>query len=88
MGTMMGALHIKDKIHLMIGKLLRDSDWTTSFFMRRSSHPVTQSALSEHIVKRTSYAHQVSFMSLYLLKRSAYSEYCENAIGPPESFDM
>ena len=34
------------------------------------------------------YAHQVSFMSLYLLKQIAYSEYCENVMGPHESFDL
>ena len=47
-----------------------------------------QSALNEHHIKRTRYAHQVSLMSLYLLKQTAYSEYCQNVMGPPESFDM
>ena len=27
--VMMGALHIEDKAHQMIGKILRDSGWTT-----------------------------------------------------------
>ena len=26
---MMGALHIEDKAHLMVGKLLHNSGWTT-----------------------------------------------------------
>ena len=29
---MLGALHIEDKIHQMIGKLLRDSGWTTVLY--------------------------------------------------------
>ena len=86
---MMGALHIEDKMHLMIGKLLRDSGWATILSHAQVlTSGRAQSALNEHHIKRTRYAHQVSLMSLYLLKQTAYSEYCENVMGPPESFDM
>ena len=86
---MMGALHIEDKMHLMIGKLLRDSGWATVLPQAEVlTSGRAQSVLNEHHIKRTRYAHQVSLMSLYLLKQTAYSEYCEKVMGPPESFDM
>ena len=37
---------------------------------------------------RTRYAHQVSLVSLYMLKQNAYVEYCNNVMGPPESYSM
>ena len=87
--VMMGALHIEDKMQQMIGKLLRDSGWTT---LLAQSDVLTagraQSALNEHHIKRTRYAHQVSLMSLYLLQHKAYSEYCETVLGPAESLEM
>jgi len=74
--AMMGVLHIKDKMHVMIGKLLRDSGWTTVLSQAEVlTSGCTQSALNEHHIKRTRYAHQVSLMSLDLLKHTAYSEY-------------
>ena len=83
---MMGALHIEDKMHLMTGELLLDSRWATTVLSQAevltSGH--AQSALNEHHIKRTRYAHKVSPMSLYLLKQAAYSEYCQNILGPPE----
>ena len=66
------ALHIEDNIHIMIGKLLRDSGWTT--VISRAGVLTSgraQSALNEHHIKRTRYAHQVSLMSLYMLKQTA-----------------
>ena len=47
-----------------------------------------QSALNDHHIKRTRYAHQVSFVSLSVLKRNAYSQYSSNVKGPTESFEM
>ena len=85
----MGVLHIEDKMHLIIGKLLCDSGWATVLSQAEvltSGH--AQSALNEHHIKHTRYAHQVSLMSLYQLKHSTYSEYCDNLMGPPESFDL
>ena len=71
---MLGALHIEDIIHQMMGMLLRDSGWTT---VLSQAHVLTygraQSALNEHHIKRTRYAHQVSVMSLHLLNHKAYS---------------
>ena len=53
-----------------------------SFFGR------AQSVLNEHHIKRTRYAHQVSLTSLYILKQKAYSGYCANLLGSPESLKM
>jgi hypothetical protein len=87
--VVMGALHIEDKAHLMIGKLLRDSGWS---HILSEAQVLTsgraQSALNEHHIKRTRYAHQVTLMSLHLLKRQSYCEYASSAPGPCESFDM
>ena len=83
---MMGALHIEDKVHQMIGKLLRDSGWTTVLSQAQVlTSGRAQSVLNEHHIKRTSYGHQVSLMSLHYLKHKAYSTYCSNVQGPPES---
>ncbi len=69
---MMGALHIEDKIHQMIGKLLRDSGWTTVLSQSKVlTSGQAQSALDEHHIKRTQYAHQVTLMSLHLIKHQA-----------------
>ena len=71
---MLGALHIEDKIHQMTGKLLRDSGGTTVLSLAQVlPSGRAQSALNEHHIKRTRYAHQVSVMSLHLLKHTAYS---------------
>ena len=87
--AMMGALHIEDKMHLMIGKLLRGSGWDSILSQAEVlTSGRAQSALNEHHIKRTRYAHQVSLMSLYLLKKTAYTEYCKNVMGPPEPFNM
>lgn len=86
---MMGALHIEDKAHQMIGKLLRDSGWTTTISQAQVlTSGRAQSALDENHIKRTRYAHQVSLMALHLLKHKAYSAYCSNVDGPPESQAM
>ncbi len=87
--VMMGGLHIEDTMHLMIGKLLRDSGWATVLSQAEVlTSGRAQSALNEHHIKRTRYAHQVSIMSLYMLKQKAYSEYCNNMMVPAESFDV
>ena len=86
---MLGALHIEDKIHLMIGKLLRDSGWTTVTTLLSQAQVLTsgraQYALNEHHSKRIRYAHQVSVMYLHLLKHKAYSAYCSGVHGTPDS---
>ena len=86
---MLGALHIEDKVHQMTGKMLRDSGWTT---VLSQAHVLTsgraQSALNEHHIKRTRYAHLVSVMSLHLLKHKAYSAYCSGVDGAPESQEV
>lgn len=87
--VMMGALHIEDKMHLMMGKVLRDSGWTTVLTQAAVlTSGRAQSALNEHHIKRTRYAHQVSLIGLHMLKLAAYSAYCETVLGPPESLDM
>ena len=84
--VMLGALHIEDKFHQMTGKLLRDSGWTTVLSQTQVlTSGRAQSALNEHHIKRTRYAHQVSVMSLHLLKHKAYSAYCSGVNGAPES---
>lgn len=81
--VMMGALHIEDKVHLMMGKMLRDSGWSTVLSQAQIlTSGRAQSALNEHHIKRTRYAHQVSLMSLHLLKHKAYSQYCSDVLGP------
>lgn len=83
---MLGALHIEDKIHQMIGKLLRDSGWATALSQAQVlTSGRAQSALDEHHIKRTRYAHQVSLMSLHLLKNRAYSAYCSEVLEAPQS---
>ena len=83
---MLGALHVEDNIHQMTGKLLRDSGGTT---VLSQAHVLqsgrAQSALNEHHIKRTRYAHQVSVMSLHRLKHTAYSAYCSAVHGTAES---
>lgn len=87
--AMMGALHIEDKMHLMIGKLLCDLGWANILSQAEVLRSgLAQSALNEHHIKRTKYAHQVSLVSLCLLKQTAYSEYCENVMGPHPSHSM
>ena len=71
--AMMGALHIEDKMHLMAGKLLHDSGWTTILSQTEVlTSGRAQTALNEHHIKRTKYAHQVCLISLSLLKQTAY----------------
>ena len=87
--VIMGALHIEDKMHLMIGKLLRDTGWATILSQAEVlTSGRAQSTLNEHHIKRTMYAHQVSLVSLYMLKQNAYVDYCNNVLGPPESYSM
>ena len=87
--VMLGALHIEDKVHQMTGKLLRDSGWTTVLSQAQVlTSGRAQSALNEHHIKRTRYAHQVSVMSLHLLKHKAYSAYCSGVDGAPESQEV
>ena len=81
----MGALHIEDKI----GKLLRGTGWGTILSQAEVLNSGrAQSSLNEHHIKRIRYAHQVSLVSLYMLKQNAYVEYCNNVMGPPESYSM
>ena len=87
--VIMGALHIEDKMPLMIGKLLRDTGWTTIFSQAEVlTSGRAQSTLNEHHIKRTRSAHQVSLVSLYMLKQNAYVGYCNNVMGSPESYSM
>ena len=61
--VIMGALHIEDKMHLMIGKLLRDTGWATILSQAEVlTSGRAQSTLNEHHIKRTRYAHQVSLV--------------------------
>ena len=86
---MMGALHIEDKVHQMIGKLLRDSGWTSVLSQAQIlSSGRTQSVLNEHHIKRTRYAHQVTLMSLHLLKHKAYTNHCSTVEGHYDSQQM
>ena len=83
---MLGALHIEDKIHQMTGKLLRDARGTTVLSQAQVlPSGRAQSALIEHHIKRTRYAHQLSVMYLHLLKHTAYSAYCSAGHGTAES---
>ena len=85
----LGALHIEDKCQLMLGKMLRGSGWDTALAHADVlSSGRAQSALNDHHIKRTRYAHQVSLVSLSVMKRNAYSQYSSNVKGPPESFEM
>ena len=70
---MMGALHIEDKAHELIGKILRDSGWTIVLSQAQVLRVgCAQSMLNEHHIKRTRYAHQMSLTSLYSLKQKAH----------------
>ena len=83
---MLGALHIEDTIHQMTGKLLRDSGGTTVLYQAQVlPSGRAQSALNEHHIKRTRYAHQLYVMYLHFLKRTAYSAYCSAVHGTAES---
>ena len=83
------ARHIEDKMHLMIGKLLRDTGWATILSQAEVlTSGRAQSTLNVHHIKRTRYAHQVSLVSLYMVKQNAYVDYCNNVLGPPESYSM
>ena len=71
--VIMGALHIENKMHLMIGKLQHDTGWATILSqVEVLTSGRAQSTLDEHHIKRTRYAHQVSLVALYMLKQSAY----------------
>ena len=68
--VIMGALHIEDNMHLMIGKLLRDTGWTTILSQAEVlTSGRAQSTLDEHHIKHSRYAHQVSLVAL---KQNAY----------------
>ena len=85
----MGALHIEDKMHLMIGKLLQDSGWSNILTQAQVlTSGCAQSVLTEHHIKRTHYAYQVSVIGLYLLRQRSYSNYCAGVQGPPEFLEM
>ena len=83
----MEALHIEDKVHETIGVLLRDSWWTYILTLAEivtSGH--AQSAVVEHHLKHTRYAHQVSVISLHLLRQKEYKQYYIDASHILESF--
>ena len=68
--VIMGARHIEDKMHLMIGKLQRDTGWDIILSQAEVlTSGRAQSTLDEHHIKHTRYAHHVA---LYVLKQSAY----------------
>lgn len=72
-----------------MGKLLRDSGWTTILSQAQVlTTGRAQSVLNEHHIKRTRYSHQVTLMSLYILKQKAYTTYCADLLGPPETLEM
>ena len=67
-------VHGRTKVHLMIGELLRDSGCTTVLSEAQVlTSGRAQSALNEHHIKRTRYAHQVSLVSLCILNQKAYT---------------
>ena len=69
----MGALHIENKMHLMIGKLQHDTGWDIILSQAEVlTSGRAQSTLDEHHIKCTRYARQVSLVALYMLKQSAY----------------
>ena len=71
--VIMGALHIEDNMHLMIGKLQHDTGWDIILSQAEVlTSGRAQSTLDEHHIKHTRYAHQVSLVALYVLKQSAY----------------
>ena len=73
MVVIMGALHIEDNMHLLIGKLQHDTRWDITLSQAEVlTSGRAQSSLDEHHIKRTRYAHQVSLVALYMLKQSAY----------------
>ena len=85
----LGTLLIEDKFQLMLGKMLRGSGWDTALAHADVlSSGRAQSALNDHHIKRTRYAHQVFLVSLPVLKINAYSQYSSNVKGHPESFEM
>ena len=71
--VIMGALHIENNMHVMIGKLQHDTGWATILSQAEVlTSGRAQSTLSEHHIKHTRYAHQISLVALYMLKQSAY----------------
>jgi len=85
----MGALHIEDKMHQMIGKSLCDSGWSNILTQAQIlTSGRAQSVLDEHHIKCTRYAHQVSVVSLRILQQRSYTEYCSSVQGPPELLEM
>ena len=71
--VIMGALHIENKMHLMIGKLQHDTGWDIIISQAEVlTSGRAQSTLDEHHIKHTRYAHQVSLVALYMLEQSAY----------------
>ena len=85
----LGALHMEDRCQLMLGHMLRGSGWDTALAHADVlSSGRAQSALNDHHIKRTRYAHQVFLVSLPVLKINAYSQYSSNVKGPTESFEM
>lgn len=74
---MLGALHIEDKVYQMLGKVIRESGW--EWVMTKAdifTSGRTSSALDEHHIKRSRYAHQVSIAAFSILREEAFSQYC------------
>ena len=70
----------------MIGKLLCDSGCTkVSPQSKVLTSGVDQSALDEHYIKLTWYAHQVTLMTLQFLEHKTYSKCFSDIHGPPKS---
>ena len=85
----MGALHIEEKMHQMVGKLLPDTGWSNLLTQAQVfTSGRAQSVLDEHHIKRTRYAHQVSLMGLSLLRQKSYSSYCLTVEGPHEPIEI
>ena len=86
---MMGGLHIGDKMHTMIGKLLCGSGWVNILFLKLGYwHLIVHSQHSMNITSSAQGMPIKSLLSLYMLKQNAYLEYCENVMGPQMSFEM
>ena len=84
--VIMGALHIENKMHLMIGKLQHDTGWDIILSQAEVlTSGRAQSTLVEQHIKRTrSRLYRCTCSS----RAHTYWQYCNNVMGPPESCSM
>ncbi|MES9882214.1 MAG: hypothetical protein ABW185_15180 [Sedimenticola sp.] len=79
---MMGGLHIEMAAQSMMGKMLKGSGWVqvlTEAGVLTSGRAT--SALADHYVKRTRYAHHVTLVACYVLRNEAYQESLQEELG-------